>query len=100
MRGDERPARLCTSPTAQTGRILAMTCGNVLPRFTGGQVVAGSNPAVSPTEKLGSELRRSILQGCVLRPYGPICDWFGDHVGLAGSLEGACLALIANLDVG
>jgi hypothetical protein len=27
-----------------------LNCGNVLPLFTGGQVVAGSNP-VSPTQK-------------------------------------------------
>ncbi len=32
----------------QTGHTLAVTSGNVLPPFTGGQVVAGSNP-VSPT---------------------------------------------------
>ena len=32
----------------QTGHTLPVTSGNVLPRFTGGQVVAGSNP-VSPT---------------------------------------------------
>jgi hypothetical protein len=31
------------------GRDLVATCGNALPLFTGGQVVAGSNPA-SPTQ--------------------------------------------------
>ena len=34
----------------QTDRALAVTSGNALPRFTGGQVVAGSNP-VSPTKR-------------------------------------------------
>jgi hypothetical protein len=56
------------------GRILAATRGNGLPRFTEGQVVAGSNPVsptdVSPTEKIGPELLRSMLQGCILRPCG------------------------------
>ena len=35
---------------SQIGYALAMTCGNALPLFTGGQVVAGSNP-FSPTIK-------------------------------------------------
>src|ERR1700730_4481132 len=33
----------------QTDRALVVTSGNALPRFSGGQVVAGSNP-VSPTD--------------------------------------------------
>ena len=44
------------------GRRLAVTCGNALTHYSGGQVVAGSNPVsptdVSPTEKIGSDLRR------------------------------------------
>jgi hypothetical protein len=35
---------------ARIGRLLSATCGNALPLFTGGQVVAGSNP-VSPTSR-------------------------------------------------
>jgi len=35
---------------ARIGRLLSATWGNALPLFTGGQVVAGSNP-VSPTHE-------------------------------------------------
>jgi hypothetical protein len=42
---------------------LALTYGNALPLFTGGQVVAGSNP-VSPTTERPSELAFSISLDC------------------------------------
>jgi hypothetical protein len=67
------------------GPRLAVTCGNALPPFTGGQAVAGSNPVkpdtvkpdtvsptlsarpisptdVSPTKEKASELRKRVLK--------------------------------------
>jgi hypothetical protein len=53
LRDCERSARLCTSRTAGNRPHTRGGHGNVLPRFTGGQVVAGSNP-VSPTQVRGT----------------------------------------------
>ena len=47
----------------QHGQLPAVTCENAIPRCTGGQVVAGSNP-VSPTIKRPSELAFSIFLDC------------------------------------
>jgi hypothetical protein len=41
VRDGERPARRRTSCTPRTGATPTVTSGNALPRFTGGQVVAG-----------------------------------------------------------
>jgi L-fuconolactonase len=56
MRDVARPARLRTSCTAHPRPNHATTSENVPPLFTGGQVVAGSNP-VSPTEERSFGLR-------------------------------------------
>jgi hypothetical protein len=53
LRDCERSARLCTSRTAGNRPHTRGGHGNVLPRFTGGQVVTGTNP-VSPTQVRGT----------------------------------------------
>ena len=44
----KRPARLCTSCRAKNCRLTSPTRENALPPFSGGQVVAGSPPRLSP----------------------------------------------------
>ena len=53
---------------AHVGRTLAATRGNVLPRFTGGQVVAGSNPVspTSPTRKSSLDLLFSVAETAIM----------------------------------
>jgi hypothetical protein len=61
MRDGERTARLCMPCRAKNRRLTPPTRENALPQFTGGQVVAGSNPLSPDLEKLAAELHLGHL---------------------------------------